>query len=72
MSPYSVETPLPPWHWIAASIAASAASAAAYLAMFDASPAGWPWSCSQAALAVMRAAVSTSIFALASACETPW
>jgi hypothetical protein len=47
-------------------------AAAEYLAMFDASPAGWPWSCSQAAFAVMRAAVSTSILAFASTCEMPW
>ena len=48
-SPYSVDNPLPPWVWIAASTAARAASAAAYFAMFDASPAGSPASCCHAA-----------------------
>jgi len=48
---------------------AYAASAAAYLATLDASPAGWPWSWSHAALAVIIAARSTSILALASGCE---
>ena len=71
-SPYSTDKPLPPWAWMAASTAATAASAAAYLAMLDASPAGWPWSYSQAAFAVISAASSTSIFALASGWATAW
>ena len=63
---------MPPWVCMAASSAASAASAAAYLAMFDASPAGSPRSCSHAALRVISAASSVSIFAWASGCATPW
>ena len=38
-SPYSSAKPLPPWVWIAWSTHLIAASAAAYLAMFEASPA---------------------------------
>ena len=50
--PYSLVMPLPPWVWIAASNAFQAASAAAYLAMLDASPAAIasPRSCRSAAL----------------------
>ena len=59
-------------HCPASQADAVAAAAAAYFAMLDASPAGRPLSCSHAALAVIRAASSTAIFALASGCETPW
>ena len=40
--PYSSAKPLPPWVWIAWSTQRIAASAAAYFAMFDGSPAGEP------------------------------
>ena len=73
--PYSLARPLPPWVWIAASSACRPASAAAYLAMFAASPAATrssAWSCIHAALAVMSRASSTSILATASGCAMPW
>src|SRR5215468_8259081 len=72
IKPYSLDRPLPPCAWMAASTAAIAASAAAYLAMLEDSPAGWPWSCCQAARLIISAASSVSILALASGCETPW
>jgi hypothetical protein len=40
--------------------------------MFEVSPASSPASYSQAALAVMRRASSTPIFASASGCAIPW
>src|ERR1700747_2660708 len=72
MRPYSLARPFPPCVWMAASTAAIAASAAAYLAMLDDSPAAWPWSCCQAACLIISAASSVSILALASGCATPW
>lgn len=72
-SPYSVDSPFPPWVWMAWSNAAMPASAAANFAMLAASPArGSPWSCSHAARCVIRRARSAFIFASAKGCATPW
>ncbi len=59
---------------MAASRALSAASAAAYLAMFAAWPASStiPWSWHQAAFWVASRASSTSTYAIASGWASPW
>src|ERR1700753_1022080 len=57
---------------MAGSQAASAASAAAYLAMFEASPAGWPWSGCQPACRVISAVSPVQILGRASGGGTHW
>src|SRR3712207_6853579 len=62
VSPYSSAKPLPPWVWMAWSTQWMAASAAAYFAMFDGSPAGGAAAASAGALfGISRARASAPL-----------